>query len=239
MKRADGRAPAELRPTKITRNYLKYPAGSCLIETGNTKVICTASVQERVPDHKKGKNSGWVTAEYAMLPGSTNERSSREHAYGKTKGRTQEIQRLIGRAIRAIVDMEKLGERTITLDADVIQADGGTRTASITGCFVALCDAIKKLKKQKKIKHDPIKEYVAAVSVGVVNGTPVLDLPYIEDSVAEVDMNIVMTESGRLVEVQGTAEGEPFSIKTMDQMIELAAQGIKQLIGRQKATLKE
>lgn len=237
MKRSDGRTPEQIRPAKITRNYLKYPAGSVLIEMGNTKVICTAIIQEKVPEHKRGKGEGWVTAEYSMIPGATSDRSSREQAYGRTKGRTHEIQRLIGRALRAVVDMRKLGERTILIDADVIQADGGTRTASITGCFVALYDAINKLLADRKIDKNPIKEFLAAVSVGVVNGTPMVDLPYEEDSTAEVDMNVVMTESGRLVEVQGTAEGEPFPKKTLDVMITLAEKGIEHLIAVQKKAL--
>jgi len=235
MKRADGRGPNELRPTKITRHYLKYPAGSVLIEMGNTKVICTATIQEKIPDHKRGSGSGWVTAEYAMIPGSTSDRINRETR--GVKGRTQEIQRLIGRSLRAVVDMKKLGERTILIDADVIQADGGTRTAAITGSFIALCDAVGSLLKTGKIDQDPIKEFLAAVSVGIIDGLPVVDLPYEEDSRAEVDMNIVMTESGRLVEVQGTAEGEPFSKKTLDQLVELAAKASARLIGLQKKSL--
>lgn len=237
MKRADGRSPDQIRAVKMTRQYLKYPAGSVLMEMGNTKVICTASIQERVPDHKRGSGEGWVTAEYSMLPGSTSERSQREK--GKSGGRTQEIQRLIGRALRAVVDMQKLGERTIILDADVIQADGGTRTASITGCFMALHDAIAKLLKEKKIAASPIKEFVAAVSVGVIEGLPMVDLPYEEDHRAEVDMNIVMTESGNLVEVQGTAEGAPFSKRTMDILLDKGSKGIKQLIAAQKKVLKK
>ena len=236
MKRGDGRSPDQIRNVKLTRNFLKYPAGSVLMEMGNTKVICTASIQERVPDFKKGSGKGWVTAEYAMIPGSTSERSQREG--GKGRGRTQEIQRLIGRALRAVVDMEKLGERTIILDADVIQADGGTRTASITGCFVALSDAIDKLIKEKKIESSPIKEFVAAISVGVVDGQTLVDLPYEEDSRAEVDMNVVMTESGKLIEVQGTAEGEPFSKKTLDKMLNHATTGIEKLIAAQKKVMK-
>jgi ribonuclease PH len=235
MKRADNRTPAQIRPTKITRKYLKYPQGSVLIETGDTKVICTAIVQEKVPDHKRGSGSGWVTAEYAMLPGATTTRSNRENY--KPKGRTQEIQRLVGRALRAVVDLNKLGERTIMLDADVIQADGGTRTAAITGCFVALHDAVKGLLDQGKISENPLKEFLAAVSVGIIDGTPVADLPYEEDFRAEVDMNVVMTESGKLVEVQGTAEGEPFSRKTLDEMLTLAAKGVSQLIAVQKKVL--
>ncbi len=234
MKRADGRAPSQLRPVKITRHYLKYPAGSVLIEMGETKVICTAIVQEKVPDHKRNSGSGWVTAEYAMIPGATTTRAQREK---NLKGRTAEIQRLIGRSLRAVVDMEKLGERSILIDADVIQADGGTRTASITGSFVALCDAVSLLLKDGKIDEDPVREYLAAVSVGIVDRHPVLDLPYEEDSRAEVDMNLVMTESGRLVEVQGTAESQPFARAELDEMIGLGEKGIKQLIALQKKVL--
>ncbi|MFA5894025.1 MAG: ribonuclease PH [Candidatus Margulisiibacteriota bacterium] len=235
MKRADKRTPNQLRKTRLTRDYLKYPAGSVLIEMGETKVICTASIQEKVPDHKRGSGSGWVTAEYAMLPGATSTRSNRENF--KPKGRTQEIQRLIGRALRAVIDAKKLGERTILIDADVIQADGGTRTAAITGCFVALHDAVSFLLKNGKISESPIKQFVAAVSVGVVDGTPLLDLPYEEDFRAEVDMNVVMTENGQLVEVQGTAESEPFSKKTLNQLVDLAEKGIAQLITMQKKVL--
>ncbi|OGB90236.1 ribonuclease PH [candidate division WOR-1 bacterium RIFCSPHIGHO2_01_FULL_53_15] len=237
MKREDGRGPAELRPTKITRHYLKYPAGSVLIEMGNTKVICTATIQEKVPDHKRNSGSGWVTAEYAMIPGATSQRSQREQGAGKPRGRTQEIQRLIGRSLRAVVDDRKLGERTIMIDADVIQADGGTRTAAITGSFVALHDAVSYLLKERKIEANPIREFLAAVSVGVVEGSPVIDLPYQEDSSAEVDMNLVVTESGQIVEIQGTAESKPFSRKTLDAMIELGEKGIKRLIALQRKTL--
>lgn len=237
MKREDGRSPAELRPTKITRHYLKYPAGSVLIEMGNTKVICTASLQEKVPEHKRNSGSGWVTAEYAMIPGATSQRNQREQGAGKPKGRTQEIQRLIGRALRSVVDLNKLGERSILIDADVIQADGGTRTASITGSFVALHDAVSSLLKDRKIDEDPIKEFLAAVSVGIVDGTPLLDLPYQEDSSAEVDMNLVMTESGALVEIQGTAETKPFQKKELDTMLELGKKGIDRLILLQKKAL--
>jgi ribonuclease PH len=239
MKRLDGRTPNQLRPVKITRHYLKYPAGSVLIEMGNTKVICTATVQGRVPEHKRGTGSGWVTAEYAMLPGSTAERSPREQAQGKTRGRTHEIQRLIGRALRAVIDLDKLGERTIIIDADVIQADGGTRTASITGSFVALYDAVAKLRKEREIDDDPIREFLAAVSVGVVDGVAVVDLPYEEDSAAEVDMNIVATESGNLVEVQGTAEGKPFSKKTLNDLIEMGEKAVEQLVSIQKRILRK
>ena len=237
MKRSDGRAPGELRPTKITRGYLKYPAGSVLIEMGDTKVICTAIVQEKVPDYKRGSGSGWVTAEYSMIPGATAQRNQREQGAGKPKGRTQEIQRLIGRALRAVVDMNKLGERTILIDCDVIQADGGTRTASITGSFVALCDALAGLRKEGKIEDDPIKEFLAAVSVGIVGGTPLLDLPYQEDSSAEVDMNLVMTESGKLVEIQGTAEAAPFSKSELETLLALGEKGIGRLIALQKKIL--
>jgi len=239
VKRDDGRTPDQIRPVKIIRNYLKYPAGSVLIEMGNTKIICTAIIQEKIPEHKKGTGSGWVTAEYSMIPGSTADRSPREHAFGRARGRTHEIQRLIGRALRAVVDMEKLGERTIMIDADVIQADGGTRTAAITGAFVALYDAVNSLLKERKIESNPIKEFVAAVSVGVVDGVAVTDLPYLEDSKAEVDMNVVMTESEKLVEVQGTAEGEPFSKKTLSQLVDMAGKGIQQLIAVQKRVLKK
>lgn len=237
MKRLDGRSVKQIRPVKITRNYLKYPEGSVLIEMGNTKVICTASVAENVPHHKKGSGTGWVTAEYAMLPRATTQRTSREHAHGRPRGRTQEIQRLIGRSLRAVVDMGKLGERSIYIDTDVIQADGGTRTAAITGAWVALKDAISFLRKNRVITEDPILEHLAAVSVGVVEGKAMLDLAYSEDVTAEVDMNVVMTESGKFVEVQGTAEHEPFSKKVLDEMLDLAADGIQKLIKKQKEVL--
>jgi ribonuclease PH len=238
MKRADGRSADELRPVKITRHYLKDPAGSVLIEMGDTKVICTAMIQEKVPEHKRGSGSGWITAEYSMLPGSTGTRSSREHAQGRARGRTHEIQRLIGRALRAVVDLDKLGERTILIDADVIQADGGTRTAAITGSLVALSDAFSHLLKEKKINFNPLRELVAAVSVGVVDGAALVDLPYSEDSRAEVDMNVVMTESAKLVEVQGTAESAPFSKKTLNSLLNMAEAAIEQLISIQKKVLK-
>lgn len=237
MKREDGRSEKQIRPVKITRNYLKYPEGSVLIEMGNTKIICTASVVDGVPNFKKGSGTGWVTAEYAMLPRATNERSMREHLHGKTRGRTQEIQRLIGRSLRSVFDLGKLGERTIYIDTDVIQADGGTRTAAITGAFVALKDAVNYLRKERKIEADPISEYLAAVSVGIINGVPMLDLCYSEDLKADVDMNVVMTESGKFVEVQGTAESEPFSQEQLDRMLELAKEGILKLIKRQKEVL--
>ncbi|MFC1511052.1 ribonuclease PH [Candidatus Margulisiibacteriota bacterium] len=232
MKRDDGRSEHDLRPVKITRNYLKYPEGSVLIEMGSTKVICTATVSNNVPHFRKGSELGWVTAEYAMLPRATKERGHRG-----TKGRTQEIQRLIGRSLRAITDFEKLGERAILIDTDVIQADGGTRTAAITGAMVAFRDAVAYLLKEETIRFSPITENIAAVSVGVVNGRPMVDLAYTEDVIAEVDMNVVMTESGQFVEVQGTAEGGTFSKKSLDQLLDLAKGGIEQLINKQKSVL--
>jgi ribonuclease PH len=235
--RADGRLPDTMRTVKITRGFLKHPDGSVLIEMGETKVICSAFVEESLPHFLKDKNHGWVTAEYAMLPGATESRSSREHVHGRAKGRTYEIQRLIGRSLRAVVDMQKLGRRQIVIDADVIQADGGTRTASITGCFIAMQDAIAKLIGEKKIKKSPVREYVAAVSVGLVDGRPLLDLMYSEDKRAEVDMNVVMTESGKLVEVQGTAEGRPFSEEDLRNLLGRARKGITELIACQKRTL--
>ncbi|MBI5097221.1 MAG: ribonuclease PH, partial [Nitrospirae bacterium] len=207
MTRSDGRKNDELRPVKIHRNYIKYAEGSVLIEVGDTKVICTATIEEKVPPHLKDKNKGWVTAEYAMLPRSAHSRIVRESARGKIGGRTHEIQRLIGRALRSVVDLEMLGERTVWIDCDVIQADGGTRTASITGSFIALADAMKFALKNGMIAEIPVRDYLAAVSVGIVNEEPVIDLNYAEDSTAEVDMNIVMTGKGRFVEIQGTAEG--------------------------------
>lgn len=239
MKRPDGRTAPQLRQVRITRHYLKHPEGSVLIEMGDTKVICTACVAESVPHHRKGSGLGWVTAEYAMLPAATEQRSMREHMHGKTRGRTQEIQRLIGRSLRAVVDMGKLGERTIYIDTDVIQADGGTRTASITGAFVALYDAVAHLRKTRLIEEDPIIEFLAATSVGIFEGKAVLDLPYAEDLKAEVDMNVVMTESGKFIEVQGTAEGQPFSKKELSEMLDLAASGITRLIKKQKEVLKK
>jgi len=208
-----------------------------LIECGDTKVICTASVEERVPPHKKGSGEGWVTAEYGMLPRSTNERMGREAAKGKQSGRTQEIQRLIGRSLRAVVDLKKLGERTIQLDCDVIQADGGTRTASITGAFVALHDAISGLMSKGLVKENPLKDFIAAISVGIYEGNPVLDLDYVEDSACDTDMNVVMLGSGHFVEVQGTAEGHAFSRDEMNVLLDLAKAGIEQLIEKQRADL--
>lgn len=234
MTRIDKRKSDELRKVRVHTNYLKNAHGSCLIEMGDTKVVCSATIEEKVPFFCKAEGKGWITAEYGMLPASCNERIAREAAKGKLSGRTQEIQRLIGRSIRSIVDLKKLPERTIWLDADVIQGDGGTRTASITGCYIALEHAIRTLIDGGKIKESPIRDSVAAVSVGVVNGKPALDLCYAEDSKAEVDMNVVMTGSGKLVEVQGTAEGEPFSEATLLQMLKLAKKGIHELALIQK-----
>jgi ribonuclease PH len=235
--RPSSRQANQLREIRMTRHYTKHAEGSVLIECGDTKVICTASVEERVPPHKKGSGEGWVTAEYGMLPRSTGSRMSREAAKGKQSGRTQEIQRLIGRSLRAVVDLKKLGERTIQIDCDVIQADGGTRTASITGSFVALHDAVSGLIEKGLLQESPIKDYVAAISVGVYAGNPVLDLDYIEDSECDTDMNVVMLGSGHFVEVQGTAEGQAFSRVEMDALLELAQGGITELIAMQRAVL--
>jgi ribonuclease PH len=237
MIRIDKRSNIDLRPVKITRRYLKYPLGSVLIEMGETKVICTVSMEDKVPPFLKGTNQGWLTAEYGMLPGSTPERKVRDIVKGAINGRSQEIQRLIGRSLRAVVDFSKLGERTLWIDADVIQADGGTRTAAITGAFVALYDALEKLRREGIIKEIPIKEFVAAVSVGIVDGEILLDLSANEDMRAEVDLNVVMTESGRFVEIQGTAEKVPFTHEQLEQMLSLAKQGILKLIEIQKKTL--
>lgn len=234
MIRSDQRGLDKLRKVKITRNYLKFAEGSCLIELGNTKVICTASLEESVPPFLKGQGSGWITAEYGMLPRSSATRIPREASKGKIGGRTHEIQRLIGRSLRAVVDLTKLGERTIWIDCDVLQADGGTRCASITGSFIALIDALNKLKKDKVINEIPIKDFVAATSVGIIEDKTVLDLNYEEDAKAEVDMNVVMTGSGKFIEIQGTAEGEPFTQTQMDKLIDLAKKGIKELIEIQK-----
>ena len=224
-----GRSLQQLRPVSITRHFIKHPEGAVLVEFGDTRVICTASIEESVPPFLRGKGTGWVTAEYSMLPRATHTRSSREAVKGKQSGRTLEIQRLIGRSLRAVTDMAKLGERNIYLDCDVIQADGGTRTASITGAYVALADAVASLMLKGLINENPIKEAVAAVSVGIVDGEVALDLDYQEDSSAEVDMNFVMTSSGRFVEVQGTAESEPFTLEQMDALRASAIQGINQL----------
>jgi ribonuclease PH len=236
--RPSRRKPDEMRPVRITRGYTRHAEGSVLIEFGDTKVICTASVLERQAPHLKGTNKGWVTAEYGMLPRSTNTRSDREAARGKQSGRTQEIQRLIGRSMRAVVDLAQLGPRTIHLDCDVIQADGGTRTASITGAFVALQDAVSVLVKNGVITRSPVRDAIAAVSVGVYEGVPVLDLDYPEDSTCGTDMNVVMTGSGGMVEIQGTAEGEPFTRDQMNAMMDLADKGIRELIAAQEAALK-
>ena len=232
--RTSGRKNDELRKVKITRNYLKFAEGSCLIEIGNTKIVCSASVENGVPPFLRGKGEGWVTAEYGMLPRSCKSRIPRESSKGRAGGRTHEIQRLIGRSLRTVVDMKKLGERTIWLDADVIQGDGGTRCASITGSFIALCDALLKLKKDKVVSEIPIRDFVAAVSVGCIGNEVLLDLDYGEDSSADVDMNIIMTGRGKFVEIQGTAEKEPFDDKIMHEMIDSAKNGIKKLIAHQK-----
>jgi ribonuclease PH len=238
FQRTGGRAADALRPITITRRYTRHAEGSVLIEFGETKVLCTASVEEKVPPHKKGSGEGWVTAEYGMLPRSTHTRSDREAARGKQSGRTQEIQRLIGRSLRAVFDLAALGERTLQLDCDVIQADGGTRTAAITGAYVAAHDAVSWLLAQGKLASSPIRDAVAAVSVGIVGGTPVLDLEYVEDVDCDTDMNVVMTGSGGFVEVQGTAEGVPFSRAEMDRLLALADAGIRQLVAAQKAALE-
>ncbi len=235
--RPSQRRPDELRAIRITRNFTCHAEGSVLIEFGATKVLCTASVLEKQPPHLRGTERGWVTAEYGMLPRSTNTRTDREAARGKQSGRTQEIQRLIGRSLRAVVDLDKLGPRTIHLDCDVLQADGGTRTASITGAYVALTDAVNFLIREKRVAATPVREAVAAVSVGVYQGQPVLDLDYAEDSDCDTDMNVVMTEAGGIIEVQGTAEGAPFSRAEMQAMLDLAQSGITQLIAAQRAAL--
>jgi ribonuclease PH len=236
-KRPSGRQPDQLRDVRITRHYTRHAEGSVLVEFGDTKVLCTASVEESVPPFLRGKGEGWVTAEYGMLPRSTHTRSAREAAKGKQSGRTQEIQRLIGRSLRAITDLKMLGERQITLDCDVLQADGGTRCASITGAWVALHDACEKLVAAGKLAANPVRDHVAAVSVGIYQGTPVLDLDYPEDSGCDTDMNVVMTGSGGIVEVQGTAEGEPFTRAQMERLLLLAEDGIGRLIELQRAAL--
>jgi len=235
--RPSGRTASQIRPVTITRQFTCHAEGSVLIEFGNTKVICTASVDEGVPRFMKGQGKGWVTAEYSMLPRSTHTRSDREAARGKQGGRTLEIQRLIARSLRAAVDLKLLGENTIVLDCDVIQADGGTRTASITGACVALVDALTWMRNKGIIKTNPLKHMIAAVSVGVFKGMPVADLEYLEDSAAETDMNIVMTESGKLIEVQGTAEEEPFSFDEMQEMLELAKHALREIFDIQRAAL--
>ncbi len=234
--RIDGRKADEVRAVKVTRNYITSAEGSVLIEIGTTRVLCTATVQESVPPFLKGKGTGWVTAEYAMLPRSSPQRINRER--GKVGGRTHEIQRLIGRSLRSVTDMAALGERSVLIDCDVIEADGGTRTASITGSFIALVEALRIAQNKGLIKTVPVKDFLAAVSVGVVKGTPVIDLCYAEDSAAEVDMNLVMTGSGAIVEVQGTAEGAPFSKGELASMLSLGEQGIKSLVEKQRDVLQ-
>jgi ribonuclease PH len=237
FERSAGRRADALRPVTLTRAYTCHAEGSVLVAFGDTKVLCTASVEEKVPPHKRGSGEGWVTAEYGMLPRSTHTRSDREAARGKQSGRTQEIQRLIGRSMRSVFDLQALGERTIHLDCDVLQADGGTRTAAITGAFVAAHDAVTWLLAQGRIAASPIRDFVAAVSVGVVQGTPLLDLEYTEDSTCDTDMNVVMTAAGGFVEVQGTAEGTPFTRDEMDSLLALAGKGINELVAAQRAAL--
>ena len=237
--RTADRAPSALRPVTLERGYTKHAEGAVLVAFGATRVLCTASVEEKVPPHKRGSGEGWVTAEYGMLPRSTHTRSDREAAKGKQSGRTQEIQRLIGRSLRSVFDLAALGERTITLDCDVLQADGGTRTAAITGAFVAAHDAVSWLLAQGRIAQSPIRDFVAAVSVGVVEGTPLLDLEYVEDSACDTDMNVVMTAAGGFVEGQGTAEGQPFTRAEMDAMLALAGKGIGELVAAQRRALAE
>jgi ribonuclease PH len=235
--RPSGRGAQQLRAVRMTRGYTRHAEGSVLVEFGDTKVLCTASVEGRVPPFLRGQGRGWVTAEYGMLPRATHTRADREAARGKQSGRTQEIQRLIGRALRAVIDLAALGERTIHIDCDVLQADGGTRTAAITGAFVALHDALTWMHGKEMIAALPVKDFVAAVSVGIYQGVPVLDLDYPEDSACQADMNVVMTGAGRFVEVQGTAEGEPFARGELEQLLELAARGIAELVGQQRAAL--
>ena len=237
--RTAGRRADALRPVSLQRHYTRHAEGSVLVAFGDTQVLCTASVEEKVPPHKRGSGEGWVTAEYGMLPRSTHTRSDREAARGKQSGRTQEIQRLIGRSMRTVFDLTALGERTIHLDCDVLQADGGTRTAAITGAFVAAHDAVTWLIAQGRIPASPIRDFVAAISVGIVEGTPLLDLEYVEDSACDTDMNVVMTASGGFVEVQGTAEGAPFTRAEMDRLLALADQGIRQLVADQRAALAQ
>lgn len=235
--RPSGRAPDELRAVRFTRHYIKHAEGSVLVEYGDTKVLCAATIEERVPNFLRGRNQGWVTAEYGMLPRATGERMRREAATGRQAGRTQEIQRLIGRSIRSVVDMSALGERTVILDCDVIQADGGTRTASVTGAYVALVDAVRKHFSAQGLNTDPIHGAVASVSVGIFEGVPVLDLDYAEDSNAETDMNVIMNDAGSFVEIQGTAEGHAFTRSELDNLLDLAAHGIRQIIDKQREAL--
>ena len=235
--RPSQRKPENLRPVSIIRGFTKHAEGSVLVQFGDTHVLCTASILEKVPPHQKGSGEGWVTAEYGMLPRATHTRGDREAAKGKQSGRTQEIQRLIGRSMRSVFDLKLLGERTIHLDCDVLQADGGTRTAAITGAFVAARDAVNQLLDKKVLSKDPIKDHVAAISVGIYQGVPVLDLDYAEDSACDTDMNVVMTGQGGIIEVQGTAEGAAFSRAELDQLLSLAENGIKELVQLQKAAL--
>jgi ribonuclease PH len=237
--RSDGRTPGERRPASFERDFTAFAAGSVLVTTGRTKVLCTASLEDRVPPWMRGSGKGWVTAEYSLLPGSSAERISREAAKGRQSGRTQEIQRLIGRSLRAVTDLVAVGENQITVDCDVLQADGGTRTASICGAYVALHDCFSRMVARGDLKDHPLNDFCGAVSVGIVDGNSLLDLDYSEDSRAEVDMNVVMTGSGRFIEVQGTAEGLPFSRGELDEMLGLADQGIRELIGAQQAILAE
>lgn len=237
--RHDQRRPDQLRPVRITRHFTRHAEGSVLVEFGDTRVLCTASVEESVPGFLRGKGQGWLTAEYGMLPRSTHTRSGREAARGKQSGRTQEIQRLIGRSLRAVVDLNALGERQIIIDCDVLQADGGTRTASVTGACVAVCDALNGLVAAGLLAQSPMRDMVAAVSVGIVNGAPVLDLDYVEDSSCDTDMNVVMTGSGGMIEVQGTAEGHPFSRAELDALLGLAEHGIAQLVEAQRIALAQ
>jgi len=237
MQRPSGRAPAQLRDISITRHYTRHAEGSVLIRCGDTQVICTATVEPGVPRFLRGQGRGWVTAEYGMLPRSTGTRMAREASRGKQGGRTVEIQRLIGRSLRAAVDLSKLGEHTVTIDCDVIQADGGTRTAAITGACVALVDALRFLQRRKMVSGDPLLQLVASVSVGIVGGVPVLDLDYPEDSAADTDMNVIMGEDGGFIEVQGTAEGAPFARQELDRMLDLAAEGIQRLFEQQRSAL--
>ena len=239
FKRPSNRTPENLRQINIIRGFTKHAEGSVLVKFGDTHVLCTASILEKVPPHQKGGGEGWVTAEYGMLPRATHTRGDREAARGKQSGRTQEIQRLIGRSMRSIFDLKLLGERTIHLDCDVLQADGGTRTAAITGAFVAARDAVNQLLEKKLITQDPIKDHVAAISVGIYQGTPVLDLDYAEDSSCDTDMNVVMTGKGGMIEVQGTAEGEAFSRKELDALLSLAEKGIQELVTLQKQALSQ
>jgi len=239
MPREDGRSADQLRPVTITRNWLDHAQGSCLIEFGKTKVLCAASASEGVPRWRKGSGLGWVTAEYAMLPQATHDRSARESVKGRIGGRTHEISRLVGRSLRAAIDYKALGENTITIDCDVLQADGGTRTAAITGAYIALADAVEHLRKAGALAGEPLVESIAAISVGIIDGTPLLDLPYVEDVRAETDMNVVMTGTGKFIEVQGTAEGAPFDKSELDALLELASKGCADLTRMQTRALSE